>query len=206
MGYSGVTYPEQTSDYTVVSIVAGALICIGLGVGIYFGVTNKEAYKVIHTSWTASSYLRQRTLVHSSDWCPPDHDAFNVQKSRKFKNMKDCFCSTDDDGVRHCSKCPNYDDWCEYDWYDWPVIKTLSNSGEADKTPTWPIMKPIENQRVDTGIVFEAVFENEDRAKIEYRAQSLEELRQYNVGAWWNVNRAFGVGFKPLNVLNGETE
>lgn len=199
-------YPKPDRSFGPIQIILLIALGVIIIVGIYFGAVYKKAYKVVHVSWTASSYLKQRTQVHSSDWCPPDHEAFNVQKSRKFRNMRDCLCSTDSEGNKSCSKCPNYDDWCEYDWYDWPIIKTLSNTKEPLSTPEWPIIKPIENQRVDTDIVFEAVFKDEDGNLMEYKAKSLEELRRYEIGAWWKVSRTFGVGFVPLNVLQGEGE
>jgi len=95
--------------------------------------------------------------------------------------------------------CPVYDNWCEYDYYAWPTIKTLRTQGSKQNFAC-PVMKPADLQRVKTSTAFDVKFtDGEEVWSIEPGV--LSDFQKYAPNAKWriSVNRAGSV--RPLQAL-----
>ena len=100
-------------------------------------------------------------------------------------------------------QCPVYDEWCSYDYYTWPTIKTRVNEGHDHKMK-WPTLEAVGPlQKVESISWYEVIFSGDDDSwKI--HPDTAGEFRQYKLGARWKieVNRAGRV--KPLHELKAE--
>lgn len=102
-------------------------------------------------------------------------------------------------------QCDVYKDWCEYDYYDWPIIKTLTTSGSSHNEH-WPDLAadgPL--QRLDKTERYSVDFVKEAEVWI-YKPRQLAEFQRYVVGKPWRikVNRVRSV--TPLEPLTESGE
>lgn len=218
MGHN--SYNQSNKGAIIAAVVIGALIVTGIGFLIYHSVPKHHAGKVVDARWTASTYLRQKTKYHSEEWGEPlgkDIVPGSKECNSKYYGQKECFCHTRQScsgsgenrhctSHRSCSSCPEYRTWCVYDYWEWPVVKTLQNAG-IDYSPVWQEMTPADgNQRVEKGIVFNVTFNLEEVGAKEYSPTSLDELKMFKAGEYWDVKtNSFGY-VKPVKVLSGEKE
>jgi len=175
--------------------------------GWYMGHTRPKPYQVVHTCWVASTYLKVKTLRHDSGWGKPwGSGNFNVKCERRHKGTEDCHCYRDTNGWEVCSTCDVYDDWCEWDYYAWPIMDTKEKRGDPDEKPDW-ILIPYEppDQRVEMELEFEVLFKSEEGSNRPYLAPSLAELREYTVHEWWEVGINRVGKFVPIQLLTGES-
>lgn len=100
-------------------------------------------------------------------------------------------------------QCPVYEDWCSYDYYEWPVIKQKGSNGDDHKV-WWPEMKMTgPHQRIDKHESYEVHFAK-GNDHWEYTPQSLGDFKRFIQKTPWRikVNRAGMVW--PLNPLTPE--
>lgn len=92
-------------------------------------------------------------------------------------------------------QCPVYRDWCEYDYYEWPITATLTTAGSGQNVYD-PPLEAGELQRIDQIEDFKAVFSHKDRT------WSLSPMRaeyaRYAIGSEWSVEVNRAGGFKVL--------
>lgn len=175
----------------------------------FFGVPKEKPFQVVDARWVTKTHLRQKTLMHDAEWGEPwpSRHAFNVHCERRRHGYRDCNCTFDDDGLEDCDRCPRYDDWCEYDYYDWPIVLTKSRTGLPDNEPTYePIEFKPPDQRLDSEVEFKVLWVDEEKKNRDYLARNNIELRQYHPRDWWSVkvNRV-GI-FQPIEPLKGEVD
>jgi len=92
--------------------------------------------------------------------------------------------------------CPVYGQWCTYDYYTWPAVRTAHAQG-GDHNMKCPALEAGALQRVEQDVAYEVVFSNtEDRWTL--HPSSIQEFRKYTPRDNWviEVNRAGKV--KPL--------
>ena len=168
-----------------------------------------------------------RTKQRGTEDCNP-HDC-NAHSESYDCNPHDCSCRstcTDNgNGYSSCSEtcstcydscsrtvydtcydqCAVYDQWCEYDYYEWPTILKQQTSGNDHKVH-WPVMpEPKELQRIKSTAKYHVVFTGEEDTW-DIDPNSLDDFTKYSQGAMWKikVNRAGKV--EPLHELRAETE
>jgi len=198
---------------TIITICIVCFVIIAITVSLYFVFRTREAhYRVIGAQWITTTNIRQKTLDHDSDWCPPDQSsAFNIRRERRLYKTYDCNCITvgGDEygagGVEICSTCRDYRDYCTYDYWAWPVIKSKSNSGKPEFDPVYPVISfEPPNQKGEMLIEFPVVWRNEEGKSEKYKARNLQELREYYIGEWWAVDVNHAGKFQPREKLFGE--
>lgn len=105
--------------------------------------------------------------------------------------------------------CPVYDQWCEYDYYEWPQKDRKQTHG-VDDTPVLPDLAAVGPlQRVDVTQTFAVSLTGKYHGDVQIwnlTPTTLEEYNTYPVGATWSlkVNR-FGK-CEPIKRLTAEAE
>lgn len=89
--------------------------------------------------------------------------------------------------------CPVYKDWCAYDYYEWPVIKTLNTAG-VTHDERWPELEAVgADQRIDRIEVYEVAFVDVKDVKEtwSYKPTGLVEFQKFDTNQTWRlkVNR-----------------
>ena len=188
-----------------VAVVSVAIVTISV-LFWWLGKTRHEPFMVVDARWRTETRLHQKTLMHDSGWGRPwDSGAFNVDCHRKLRDYEDCNCvMMPDTMIEDCDRCPVYDDWCEWDYYGWPVIKRAQRSGLPDETPTYEPLEAGKDQRLSFHETYEVLWVNEEKKNREYHAASVAELRLYRDRDWWDVEvNKLGM-FRPVAVLTAE--
>ena len=176
-------------------IILGVVALIGL---ITWALWPKTLFaRVDSIGWYYSVELHEKTIAHGSEWGSPwgkEVVSGSLSCISKYYGMKDCMCHTDYDYTgygknRHrtshrvCSRCPDYRDWCNYDYVTWPVKNKWDSSGDSFAV-SWPdYPQPNENQRVVRSEYYNVVFlDAEDNKKYTLHPKSLNEFREFVVG------------------------
>ena len=124
--------------------------------------------------------------------CTPNGNGYST--CRKTCSRCNRYCTRQ--VTRYCyDQCPVYDDWCTYNYYDWPIIDTEKLSGPCtDQQRPWPTLKPRRrHQRIDKHERFPVTFQElKGNDTWTYHADSVIDCRTYVVGKKWKlrVNRA----------------
>jgi len=216
MGYYRYGYnPERERRKVIIIASVIAIAVFGIALGLYLTFrTRKVAYQVKGAQWIATTNLREKTQRHTAHWGQPKYSsAFNVHCERRLYDTYDCNCVTiggDQNGLggtEICSTCEDWKDWCSYDYYDWPVIGSKSNTGHPDSKPEHPILKYTPpNQRLEMLTEYPVLFANEEGESHSYNARDLQELRNYRLKDWWEVDVNYAGKFAPSHKLVGEYE
>lgn len=90
-------------------------------------------------------------------------------------------------------QCDVFKDWCEYDYYEWPVVQTLKTGG-AEHNEHWPVLEANgPEQRVDRAERYQVDFVNlkDPEQTWEYHPSSLVEFKLFEGRQSWHakVNR-----------------
>jgi len=169
------------------------------------------------------------TRQHGTEDCNA-HDC-NPHQVGHSCNAHDCNCSTQctdqGNGYSQCSEscstcydtcyeteydtcydqCDVYEEWCEYDYYTWPIIKTETASGVNNHDMKWPALeKTGENQKIDSISRFEVKFQDikDDTERWDLHPKDANEFTLYTAGDHWKikVNRAGMIW--PLSKIRAE--
>lgn len=90
-------------------------------------------------------------------------------------------------------QCPVYKPWCSYDYYEWPVIQTLTTSG-VTHDEHWPVLEAKgEEQKLDRTENYAVTFIDVKNSKESWEVapRSLGEFQQFEPAQVWRlkVNR-----------------
>lgn len=94
--------------------------------------------------------------------------------------------------------CPVYDQWCQYDFYTWPLFKTLRNDGN-NKDPIFPEFVAPDQETYRTEHVEKYLVEFTETKKKEpqtfqYDPKTLVQYRKFTIGDSWDLKKGvFGV-------------
>lgn len=105
-------------------------------------------------------------------------------------------------------QCPTYDDWCTFQYYEWPVIRTESTQGTDLATLAWPALNVDPHasspQRIDRQETYTVVFRN-DHGTWEIET-TLVDFRRYHTSDTWviEVNHA-GIAHPISQAVSTET-
>lgn len=97
-------------------------------------------------------------------------------------------------------QCDVYKDWCEYDYYEWPIVATSQTGGIVHDEHWPPLVANGAEQRLDRTERYEVQFANK-KDKWTLKPRSLNDFQRFNTGATWRikVNRLGSV--TPLQEL-----
>jgi len=104
-------------------------------------------------------------------------------------------------------QCPVYDEWCEYDYYTWPIIQTEVSSGVNNHDMKWPILETSqEHQKIESISKYGVKFQDTEDSgeKWDHSPETADEFITYLTGDYWKikVNRAGMV--KPMHKIRVE--
>jgi len=201
--------------------VLGVSALIALPIWLLY--PHETTAKVSHISWTYQSNLRQKTLMHDSGWGTRS-GAFNVSCHSKYYGEEDCnyyqcnprmiwySCNCNKDGCDRCFRteydrchhhCDVYRDWCEYDYYDWPVVKSLTTNGSAHDEH-WPDLQAGVDQRLDRTERYEVAFTGEKAWR--YAPRDLSEFLQFETNTLWRIKVNNLKIVTPIQLLRPEAQ
>lgn len=86
-------------------------------------------------------------------------------------------------------RCPVYDDWCTYDYYDWPITRTLTTTGNAHDEH-WPDLEASgPDQRVDKRSGFTVEFADAKHVSDpwSYSPSDMLEFKLFDSNARWHI-------------------
>lgn len=169
-------------------------------------VPHEKIAKVVGINWSYRSDLRQKTLAHDSGWGSP-FGSFNVSCRRRYYGDEDCnphrcYDSFGTGTYRTCyNRCSVYKDWCEYDYYVWPIIKTVETYGSAHDEH-WPELTAGPDQRIDKTERYRVTFIAEDEWT--YRTDVLNDFLRFNLDTFWRIKVNKLKMVTPLQLLQPE--
>lgn len=180
----GRAYQKSLPIFILVGVL-GALFCVGSGL-LWAIAKRPVTAEITHIAWSYTSELRQKTLFHDAGWWyTVPRDAFNEDCRWKYAGQ-DCTTRTHSDGSTYQDCESDYDRWCEYDHYEWPVVEARRTTGGTQRT-FWPDLKAEPpDQRVERSTSYRVDFAAEGDTYT-FRPATREEFRRYRKGARWAV-------------------
>jgi hypothetical protein len=186
----------------------GALIFAGTVGFIWFIVwvaTPRELIADVEDiSWMYITNLRQREVRHDGDWGHQgtrghyDEPVFNERCYSKYYSDETYVCGSYETSY-DCGNgqtCYNtnyiyctrdvYRTWCDYDYYEWPVVATKQTMGSTHET-YWDNFQPDGPlQRVQKIQSYEVNFQTFDD-KFQYKPDSLSDFKRFNPHDRWKL-------------------
>jgi len=102
-------------------------------------------------------------------------------------------------------QCPTYDQWCDYDYYDWPTVRTEHTSG-TDRDPiVWPaISMPDDGEtyRFERAEHYDVHFGN-GNGTWTTTPDSASTFGHYHVGARWDIEVTHAGSVSPVREETG---
>lgn len=185
------------------STAIGSLIALGVGALLWFIVwmavpRNIVAY-VSDISWMHMTHLRQRETRHNEEWYRQStkgyyqEPVFNQTCERRYHYTHTYVCGSyriscgencTTTQYIYCSD-PVYDDWCSYDYYEWPVVHTKQILG-YDHNTYWETYDLKENQRMQMIASYEVNFQTSDD-HFQYKPSSTDDYKRFTTGDKWQL-------------------
>lgn len=157
-------------------------------------------YEVTAIGWEYTNNLHNRVTKHDEGWSHPS-DAFNIETSRKRRGTRKCDCRRDRNGRETCDTCPRYDTWYEYDYYAWPILKTVVTSNNDHAPYYGELPKLTGNQKYTTQEKYIIILSNpEEKEPREYKPSTLDEYKKFKFQDKWIFDKGLGV-FRPNMLL-----
>jgi hypothetical protein len=181
----------------------GALIAAGAGAFLWFVVwvaTPRYVDVTIHDiSWMHITHLREREIRHSAEWYHQStkgfykEPVFNQSCTRRYHYTNTYVCGSytvscgDNCSTTVYIYCSDdvYDDWCSYDYYEWPVRDTQQLIGWTHDTQ-WGEFNLKENQRQQKIASYEVNFTSSDDSW-QYKPSTLNDFRRFFKGEHWRL-------------------
>jgi len=192
-------------------ILLGVIAAVLLGRACYWLVTAESAQaRVESLSWTHRTFLHERRVFSDGHWGSPpsvqgayDEPTFDWSCYDRQDGTV-CVAHDDDDG--HCTaEAPDYRRWCDYRYYDWPVIDTKVVSGRGYEM-TWETF----GSRLDAlhretgGGSYEVKFVHPKGEQWTYETDNEYRYRQFVVGDYWRLKLPHVGSMEPTAKLDLE--
>ncbi len=175
-------------------------LCLGIGavaaiigmalVIVWLFSADKAQAKVTKLTWTHTVDVRQREVRHGSDWGRTYHDGYyNEPTFNQYceRQKRGTWCCGGYDDKSKCKKsCNNYDDWCRYNYYEWPIITSHTIQGEGHGEMPWPNVVEDNNRRAERSEHYNIEFKNGSKAW-SYGTASLNRYNQFEIDDIWNL-------------------
>lgn len=172
----------------------------GVAIILLFGLLIKWACyadyrqgKVVGTQWQHSTSLRERTLARDGDWGRPPSSCgyYNESTFDHYCEQRQrgswCCGGRNKDGV--ClMNCPDYDKWCSYSFWDWPVIETKTITGGDEEPEEYPTFGDLldKDHRETNWQVYVVTFLM-GRKEWDYETKSRVQFNKFVDGDWWEI-------------------
>lgn len=186
------------------SFAVGSLAALGVGAFIWFVVwmaTPRHVnVEVDSISWMHITHLRQREVRHKAGWYRQSNKGFynepvfNQTCERRFHYTETYVCGSYQ--VSCGSSCSTtvyvycnrdvYDDWCSYDYYEWPVKDTQQLLGFTHETSWGTFTLEGSYQRLQHIASYEVNFKSEDDS-FQYKPDSLDDFKRFFKGDRWQL-------------------
>jgi hypothetical protein len=178
--------------------LAAIAVSAVVAIFVFFRWACHSDYKqaqVKQVMWEHFTDLRERTNRGDGDW----DDWGNIPSSRGYYDEpifnKKCrskrrgtfCCGHDKDG--HCTaNCPKYDDWCDYNYWDWPVIDTLYIGELGEERTEYKTFgsKLDDNHRESTRALYSITFAQQGKDWV-YKTKSAKRYKEFVVGDIWMI-------------------
>lgn len=178
----------------------------GIGVaviGAIFGIFNffkwacHADYKqsqVTQVQWKHVTLLRERTLRSDGDWGrPPRNGGYYKEPTFNYRcydkrNGTWC-CGGHDSKTGACNlECPDYDEWCDYNYWDWPKINDQYTTGLGTEPAEFPTFgSRLDNDHRETHEKYFYVTFRRGEKDWVYTTRSDDEYKRYVVGDIWEI-------------------
>jgi hypothetical protein len=176
-----------------VGIGLAAVLLVGLAV--WLCIPTQKVLRVASTQWQYDVELQQRTIQHAEEWGRPwNREVAKISCTRRFYGMERCMCHETCNGTgssrscrQSCSTCPEFRDWCSYDYVTWPTVKQWVTAGDwlPVKWPETPALTP--DQRLVQYEKYTVSFVDQGES-YSYEAPNLTTFKKLRKGAAWSVN------------------
>ena len=212
-------YDKPDPGVIIALSIFAVIVLSGISYCSWYHWPREKPAQVVHAIWSYTHYLHQKTRTHSEEWGKPYGKNVipgTLSCERRYYGEEDCFChdvcsgnGSNETCTHHCSSCSVYKDWCKYDHWIWPVIKTANTTGTSVDEPVWPMLAAQPpDQYIEQKPEYLVTFQNDDPSDTKqctYTAKDYKELHQFIRGEWWRVktNAGFGV-CDPLVLLTAE--
>jgi hypothetical protein len=184
--------------WKIVTIAWAAGLALGscvLGIRWACHVDYKNA-TVAKTSWVHATDLRQRTLAAESDWGRPPSGAgpyneptFNHKCQDRANGTYCCRHEKDKDGNQVCSeRCIDYDLWCSFEYWEWPVIKTKTNEGDDAPGPYPSFGLEVDDNHREKRWQLYTIFFNQSGDIWSYQTRDREHFSKFVDGDPWEIS------------------
>lgn len=178
-------------------------IALGVGSLLWFTVwmaTPRNVDTTVHDiSWMHITHLRQREIRHNAEWYWQSkkgfykEPVFNQVCTRRYHYTNTYVCGS---YTMSCGKdctttvyiyCHDdiYDDWCNYDYFEWPVVDTKQLFGNTHEV-SWGTFQPGPLQRVQNIANYEVNFSTSDD-EFQYKPDGLVDYRRFTPGDHWTL-------------------
>lgn len=99
-------------------------------------------------------------------------------------------------------QCPTYEDWCAYDYYEWPEIAQQTTRGSGNDPVVWPALavsaNPPSPQRLVRQESYSVRFHNSNDDWT-HAPTSVSEYTRFRVGAHWDIKVNHAGSVTPLH-------
>lgn len=105
-------------------------------------------------------------------------------------------------------RCPVYDNWCRYNYDEWPLARTASTSGTTHEV-NWPDLQPVGNdERMERHESYVVQFQNVKKStdRWTYNPNSLSDFNRFEQDKVWVVKVTLGSFVNPQMPLTAEAE
>ncbi len=154
----------------------------------YYGDENCNPYQCNphQVSYTCNCTSYQCSCSTS---CRDNGNGFSTcsQSCSTCQSCQTCY-RTEYDTCYH--RCPVYKTWCQYQYYDWPVIQQAKTSGTGPEVQWGEVAAPIGLQRIATHEEYRVDFADADDGEplCAIEPQTLTDYHKYQEGAAWVVS------------------
>lgn len=179
--------------------------------GVYWLVTSDRVQaRVSQVSWDHRTHLRERKIYSDSGWGdPPSEQGYYDDPTFDW----DCYmrrrgstCIAHDKHGNCTASVPSHDRWCDYRYFDWPIIETKVASGLGHEMFWATFGKRLDDLHRETHQErYEVSFVNPDGRSWKYTTTNEAQFRTFEVGDYWNLKLPHVGSMEPVGKVNLES-
>jgi hypothetical protein len=152
--------------------------------------------QVKEVKWQHFTDLRGRTKKSDGDWnyygqVPDTRGYYNepiFNKRCRDREHGTWCCGGRDNNGACLMECPDYDEWCDYNYWDWPVIDTMYVEGLGEEQEMYPTFgsQLDDNHRESRRPLYSVTFAQQGKDWV-YQTKSGQRYREFVVGDIWMI-------------------
>lgn len=170
--------------------------------------SEKAQGKVSKLTWERPEDLRQREVRQNAGWGRTDQDGyyneptFDQHCERKAHGT---YCCSRDHKSNCTGRCPDYDEWCRYKYYEWPIVFTKTVQGNELDSVTWPEIEEDSSHRAERHERYTVEFVNGPKKWV-YWTRSFDRYQQFKLDDVWNLKLPHIGDMEPASKASLERE